>query len=142
MDSISAWFPPRSFRAFSTTLTHFVPARPFILLLSHTALSTLAGNLSIGTFLSLYCHFIVSICTLPVLLFCAVLLVVCGRGGDHIVFVLRVRPGSLLSLPVDAYGTLPTGCMTGGSPEFNATREILQATTHPVQQKSAVFADS
>ena len=57
MDSISSWFPPISFHAFSTTLSHLIPARPFVNF-SHTALSAMAGNLFCGMFLTLYCHFI------------------------------------------------------------------------------------
>ena len=37
-------------------LSHLIPARPFVTI-SHTALSAMAGNLSFGMFLTLYCHF-------------------------------------------------------------------------------------
>ena len=38
-DIAPSWFPPISFRTFSTTLSHLIPARPFVTF-SHTALST------------------------------------------------------------------------------------------------------
>ena len=42
-DSISCWFAPISFHTFSTTLSHLIPARPFVTF-SHTAPSAMAGS--------------------------------------------------------------------------------------------------
>ena len=53
--SICFWFPPISFDVLTTTLCHLIPARPFVTF-SHTAPSAMAGNLSFGVFLTLYCH--------------------------------------------------------------------------------------
>ena len=55
--STSSWSPPKSFHVFSATLSHLVPARTFFIF-SHTALSTIAGNIVFGIFFILYCHFI------------------------------------------------------------------------------------
>ena len=43
IDSISSWSPRNSFHVFSTTLSHLIPARPFVFF-SHIALSGMACN--------------------------------------------------------------------------------------------------
>ena len=51
------WFPPKSFHIFSSSLSHLIPARLFVIF-SHTASSTMARiNLFSGTFFTLHCHF-------------------------------------------------------------------------------------
>ena len=42
IDSTSSRSPPKSFHIFSTTLSHLIPARPFVTF-SHTALSAMVG---------------------------------------------------------------------------------------------------
>ena len=39
----NTWSPPKSFHIMSTTLSHLIPARPFVIFF-HTALSTMAGT--------------------------------------------------------------------------------------------------
>ena len=56
IDSVFSWSPPNSVHILSTTLSHLIPARPFVVF-SHTAISTMAGNLFSGTFLTFYCQF-------------------------------------------------------------------------------------
>ena len=48
-----------SFLNLSTTLFHLFPARPLVTF-SHTALSTMAGSLVFGLFLTIYCHLTLS----------------------------------------------------------------------------------
>ena len=54
MDSVYSWFPPISFHTFSITLSHLIPARPFVIFF-HTAISAMAGNLSFSMLLALHC---------------------------------------------------------------------------------------
>ena len=63
LDSTSSWSSPISFHIFSTTLSHHIPGRPFAIF-SHTALSTMAGNIFSGIFFTLYYH-----CSFPASLF-------------------------------------------------------------------------
>ena len=56
VESTSSWSPPKSFHIFSTTLSHLIPAHPYVIF-SHTALSTMAGNFFSGISFTLYCHF-------------------------------------------------------------------------------------
>ena len=56
MDSITSWLPLISFQKYSTTLSHLIPARPFVTF-SRTALSATAGNLYFSVFLTSYRHF-------------------------------------------------------------------------------------
>ena len=56
-DTTSSWLPPISFHTSLSTLYHLAPARPFVTS-SHTALSTMAGNLFFGKFRTLYyCYY-------------------------------------------------------------------------------------
>ena len=52
VDSTSSSPPPISFHIFSTTLSHLIRARPYVLF-SRTASSTMAGNLFSGIFFTL-----------------------------------------------------------------------------------------
>ena len=54
---------PLSFHAFSTTLSHLIPARPFVIF-SHTVLSAMADNLCSGMFLTLFerSEFLIATC--------------------------------------------------------------------------------